>query len=176
MEAGRKSEPLIKVLEKWGEKALNANDPDFQTWRFPNVDQLRAFTEFTGSAMDRGALTASMSASVSASVSASAYASATGSVKKRRRTKRRFHSNDAQEGKDEWYLKWPLTLENINDYSQRRNKAYLRALDLKGSNDPKARTHFKKVLTEFVQKAGGECARPITAPNGIAWSEWFTHQ
>ena len=86
MEAGRKSEPLIKVLEKWGEKALNANDPDFQTWRFPNVDQLRAFTEFTG------------------------------------------------------------------------------------------RTHFKKVLTEFVQKAGGECARPITAPNGLAWSEWFTDQ
>ena len=137
MEAGRKSEPLISVLEKWGEKALNVNDPDFQTWRMPNLDQLKAFTQFTGSAMDRGAMTASLSARASASASASS----TGSAKKRRRKKWRFHSNDTQEGKDEMYLKWPLTLENINDYSQRRNKAYLRALDLKGSKDRKAKTY-----------------------------------
>jgi U3 small nucleolar RNA-associated protein 14 len=74
------------------------------------------------------------------------------------------------------YLKWPLTLADINNFPHRRNKAYLRALDLKGSNDRKAKTYFKKVLTDFVEKAGGECARPITAPNGLAWSEWFTDQ
>ena len=146
------------------------NDPDFQTWRMPNLDQLKAFTQFTGSAMDRGAMTASLSASASASASASS----TGSAKKRRRKKWRFHSNDTR--KDEMYLKWPLTLENINDYSQRRNKAYLRALDLKGSNDRTAKTYFKKVLQDFVEKAGGTCTRPITAPNGLEWSEWFTDQ
>ena len=68
---------------------------------------------------------------------------------------------------DHGYLVFPLKLADLDKYTQRRKKAYCKALGVRG-----AATGLMDRLATYVSGGRSGARRPETAAGGVPWSEW----